>query len=56
VEDTTAGMRLVADVGPAVPLTRGPQDIAPAFRDGFFLVPRLATHGATTDELDEEAS
>jgi aspartyl-tRNA(Asn)/glutamyl-tRNA(Gln) amidotransferase subunit C len=56
VEDTTAGMRLVADVGPAVPLTRGPQDIAPAFRDGFFLVPRLATHGATTDDLDEEAS
>lgn len=56
VDDTTPGMRLAADAGPAVALTRGPEKIAPEFRDGFFLVPRLATHGAAADELDEEAS
>jgi aspartyl-tRNA(Asn)/glutamyl-tRNA(Gln) amidotransferase subunit C len=35
---------LRADVGPPIPLARTPNDFAPAFRDGFFLVPRLATH------------
>jgi aspartyl-tRNA(Asn)/glutamyl-tRNA(Gln) amidotransferase subunit C len=32
-------------VGP-VPLTRSPAELAPEFRDGFFLVPR---HGAMED-------
>lgn len=44
------GMRLADDRGPPVPMARGPQAIAPEWRDGFFLVPRLATHeglGAT---------
>lgn len=38
------GMPLRADAGPPIPLTRTPHDFAPEFRDGFFLVPRLATH------------
>lgn len=32
------------DVGPSVPLERPIRDFAPSERDGFFLVPRLATH------------
>ncbi|MHB1863713.1 MAG: Asp-tRNA(Asn)/Glu-tRNA(Gln) amidotransferase subunit GatC [Gemmatimonadaceae bacterium] len=38
------GMPLRDDAGPADPLDRGPQAFAPSVRDGFFLVPRLATH------------
>ena len=44
------GMRLAADRGPSVPLERAPEQNAPSWRDGFFLVPRLDTHdsaGAT---------
>ena len=29
-----------------VPLARSPSQLAPAFRDGFFLVPRLGAFGA----------
>jgi aspartyl-tRNA(Asn)/glutamyl-tRNA(Gln) amidotransferase subunit C len=32
------------DRGPSVALTRELTEIAPAIRDGFLLVPRLATH------------
>jgi aspartyl-tRNA(Asn)/glutamyl-tRNA(Gln) amidotransferase subunit C len=39
-----AGLPLRADVGPPIPLDRLREDIAPRMRDGFFLVPRLATH------------
>jgi aspartyl-tRNA(Asn)/glutamyl-tRNA(Gln) amidotransferase subunit C len=35
---------LRADVGPPIPLDRPREEIAPRMRDGFFLVPRLATH------------
>jgi len=35
---------LEADHGPSVALTRDLTKIAPAIRDGFLLVPRLATH------------
>jgi aspartyl-tRNA(Asn)/glutamyl-tRNA(Gln) amidotransferase subunit C len=38
------GMPLRPDVGPAVTLGRTPGEFAPEMRDGFFLVPRLATH------------
>jgi aspartyl-tRNA(Asn)/glutamyl-tRNA(Gln) amidotransferase subunit C len=38
------GMILRPDVGPPIPLMRPPADFAPMARDGFFLVPRLATH------------
>jgi aspartyl-tRNA(Asn)/glutamyl-tRNA(Gln) amidotransferase subunit C len=37
-------MALQEDRGPAVGLTRDLKDIAPSVRDGFLLVPRLATH------------
>ena len=37
-------MPLRADEGPPIPLVRAPSDFGPAMRDGFFLVPRLATH------------
>lgn len=32
------------DRGPQLPLARPLDQIAPVWRDGFFLVPRLATH------------
>jgi aspartyl-tRNA(Asn)/glutamyl-tRNA(Gln) amidotransferase subunit C len=37
-------MPLRADQGPPIALMRALTDIAPEMRDGFFLVPRLATH------------
>lgn len=33
------------DAGPSVSLARAPAAFAPAFADGFFLVPRVASHG-----------
>ncbi len=39
-----AGMPLAQDYGPPVPLARTPDAFAPRFRDGFFLVPRVASH------------
>ena len=45
--DTETGMTLRPDVGPPIPLLRAPAFFAPAMRDGFFLVPRLATHEDT---------
>ncbi len=53
-----AGLPLRADVGPPIPLERSPEAFAPraaagrAWRDGFFVVPRLATH-ETADEASE---
>jgi aspartyl-tRNA(Asn)/glutamyl-tRNA(Gln) amidotransferase subunit C len=38
------GMTLRPDEGPPIPLARPPMDLAPNGREGFFLVPRLATH------------
>ena len=38
---------LRADQGPAVPLATPPEAFAPEMRDGFFVVPRLATHEDT---------
>ncbi len=35
------------DVNDSVSLDRGLSQIAPEFRDGFFLVPRLTTHDAS---------
>lgn len=45
--DTDTGMTLRPDVGPPIPLLRAPAFFAPEMRDGFFLVPRLATHEDT---------
>jgi aspartyl-tRNA(Asn)/glutamyl-tRNA(Gln) amidotransferase subunit C len=46
-----AGMPLRIDSGPPIPLARPPESIAPSMRDGFFLVPRLASH----EDLGEDA-
>jgi aspartyl-tRNA(Asn)/glutamyl-tRNA(Gln) amidotransferase subunit C len=35
---------LAADERPSVPLEHPVESIAPAMRDGFFIVPRLASH------------
>jgi|SRR6185437_1325636 aspartyl-tRNA(Asn)/glutamyl-tRNA(Gln) amidotransferase subunit C len=32
------------DAGPPIPMHRSRESFAPEMRDGFFLVPRLATH------------
>jgi aspartyl-tRNA(Asn)/glutamyl-tRNA(Gln) amidotransferase subunit C len=37
-------MRLRPDHGPAVPLDEPPESFGPQMRDGFFIVPRLASH------------
>ena len=39
-------MPLRKDEGPPLPLARSRDAFAPAMRDGFFIVPRLATHAA----------
>lgn len=41
--DSAAPLRDDADA--PMPLSRAREDFAPAARDGFFLVPRLSTHG-----------
>jgi aspartyl-tRNA(Asn)/glutamyl-tRNA(Gln) amidotransferase subunit C len=47
--NTPDGMALRDDVGPGQPLARPRESFAPKLYDGFFLVPRLATH-ETADE------
>jgi aspartyl-tRNA(Asn)/glutamyl-tRNA(Gln) amidotransferase subunit C len=42
-----AAVMLRVDVPGADPLSRGPTELAPEFKDGFFLVPR---HGAMEDQ------
>jgi aspartyl-tRNA(Asn)/glutamyl-tRNA(Gln) amidotransferase subunit C len=37
------------DRGPAIPLVHPIETFAPKFEDGFFLVPRLATHEDASD-------
>lgn len=41
------GMRLRPDHGPSIPLGEPPDAFGPETRDGFFIVPRLSTHGDT---------
>ena len=41
---SAGGMPLREDLGPPIPLSRPRDEFAPAMRDGFFVVPRLATH------------
>ncbi|MEP6779336.1 MAG: Asp-tRNA(Asn)/Glu-tRNA(Gln) amidotransferase subunit GatC [Gemmatimonadaceae bacterium] len=50
------GMPLRADLPGSVPLERKREEFAPKMRDGFFLVPRLDTHGASGGAADEDAS
>jgi aspartyl-tRNA(Asn)/glutamyl-tRNA(Gln) amidotransferase subunit C len=42
--EAEAAMPLAPDEPGAVPLDRPREDFAPQTRDGFFLVPRLASH------------
>ena len=44
LESLGDAMRLRADHGPAFPLDEPPESFGPAMRDGFFIVPRLASH------------
>jgi aspartyl-tRNA(Asn)/glutamyl-tRNA(Gln) amidotransferase subunit C len=37
-------MRLRSDQGPPIPLDEPPESFGPQMRDGFFIVPRLASH------------
>jgi aspartyl-tRNA(Asn)/glutamyl-tRNA(Gln) amidotransferase subunit C len=46
---SAGGMPLRADVGPALALAQSREAMAPAMREGFFLVPRLASHEDTPD-------
>ena len=47
------GMPLRADAGPPYPLAASREHFARSMSDGFFLVPRLATHSdASTDVAD----
>ncbi|MBL0941038.1 MAG: Asp-tRNA(Asn)/Glu-tRNA(Gln) amidotransferase subunit GatC [Gemmatimonadaceae bacterium] len=43
------------DANPADALQRPRESFAPAMRDGFFLVPRLSTHGALGASVSEDA-
>jgi aspartyl-tRNA(Asn)/glutamyl-tRNA(Gln) amidotransferase subunit C len=47
------GMPLRTDDGPQIPLARDREDFAPAMRERFFVVPRLATHEALGEERRE---
>lgn len=46
----TGGMPLREDAGRQFPLARPIDAFAPAVKDGFLLVPRLATHEGTGDD------
>ncbi len=51
--DATQGMRMRDDVPNPIALHRAREEFAPSMRDGFFLVPRLSTHG-TAEGADDE--
>lgn len=51
----TVAMPLRADVGPPLPLARARDAFAPAVADGFFAVPRLATHAALGASPDDSS-
>jgi aspartyl-tRNA(Asn)/glutamyl-tRNA(Gln) amidotransferase subunit C len=44
VEQRGSALPMRADEGPQIPLARPREELAPEMRDGFYLVPRLATH------------
>jgi aspartyl-tRNA(Asn)/glutamyl-tRNA(Gln) amidotransferase subunit C len=47
-----AGMSLREDAGPPYPLARSLDVFAPETRDGFILVPRLATHEDAVESVE----
>jgi aspartyl-tRNA(Asn)/glutamyl-tRNA(Gln) amidotransferase subunit C len=46
----STALPLRADEGPPLPLSRPLEQFAPEMRDGFFIVPRLATHEGEIEE------
>lgn len=54
IHDDVAAMPLRPDVAGATELHASREQFAPAMRDGFFLVPRLATHHAAGAAADED--
>lgn len=44
-------LRLRPDAGPPQPLAHPREALAPEMRDGFFVVPRLASHETHDDEM-----
>ena len=44
-----AGTPLRTDLGPPYPLHHSRESFAPATRDGFYVVPRLATHDTSEE-------
>ena len=50
-----AAVRFRADTVDPAPLAFAPDRVAPAFRDGFFLVPRLGAFEASAEGAAEEA-
>ena len=46
-----AGMPLRTDAGPPYPLAHAREEFAPEMRDGFLLVPRLATHEDASESV-----
>lgn len=51
-----AAMPLRMDIGPPIPMVAPLNAFAPKVRDGFLLVPRLATHEGAGDEADDESA
>ena len=52
-----AAMPLRMDIGPPIPMNAPLDAFAPSVRDGFLLVPRLATHeSAASGESDDESA
>jgi aspartyl-tRNA(Asn)/glutamyl-tRNA(Gln) amidotransferase subunit C len=47
-----AGMPLRVDAGPPYPLAHPREEFAPEIRDGFFIVPRLATHEDAAESVE----
>ena len=47
-----AGMPLRVDAGPPYPLAHPREEFAPEMRDGFFIVPRLATHEDAAESVE----
>lgn len=47
-----AGMPLRVDAGLPYPLAHPREEFAPEMRDGFFIVPRLATHDAAAESVE----
>jgi aspartyl-tRNA(Asn)/glutamyl-tRNA(Gln) amidotransferase subunit C len=45
-----AAMPLRMDIGPPIPMQAALDSFAPRVRDGFLLVPRLATHESAGDD------